>query len=192
MKVQNLKNQYRNGTATTAAGAHREQCYTLTFSIVFPHKEDVCYLAYHYPYTYSTMMVSRNPEKVFFRKQTLCHTLGGNPCPLVTITAMPETESDRPYVVLMARVHPGESNASWVMKGTLEFLLSSEPIADLLRHCFIFKVIPMLNPDGVINASNTNREGSSCPPEMTTNCWKYITINCPMHNFRKPAPFPFE
>ncbi|XP_044278531.1 cytosolic carboxypeptidase 4-like isoform X3 [Varanus komodoensis] len=104
---------------------------------------------------------SRNPEKVFFRKQTLCHTLGGNPCPLVTITAMPETEStdnlrqfrDRPYVVLMARVHPGESNASWVMKGTLEFLLSSEPIADLLRHCFIFKVIPMLNPDGVINGN---------------------------------------
>uniref|UniRef100_A0ACB8E6G3 Uncharacterized protein n=1 Tax=Sphaerodactylus townsendi TaxID=933632 RepID=A0ACB8E6G3_9SAUR len=57
----------------------------------------------------------------------------------------------RPYVVLMARVHPGESNASWVMKGTLEFLLSNDPIADLLRRCFIFKIIPMLNPDGVIN-----------------------------------------
>lgn len=52
---------------------------------------------------------------------------------------------------LMARVHPGESNASWVMKGTLEFLVSSDPIADLLRKCFIFKIIPMLNPDGVIN-----------------------------------------
>lgn len=58
---------------------------------------------------------------------------------------------NRPYVFLMARVHPGESNASWVMKGTLEFLVSSDPIADLLRKCFIFKVIPMLNPDGVIN-----------------------------------------
>jgi len=51
----------------------------------------------------------------------------------------------------MARVHPGESNASWVMKGTLEFLVSSDPIADLLRKCFIFKIVPMLNPDGVIN-----------------------------------------
>lgn len=57
----------------------------------------------------------------------------------------------RPYVFLMARVHPGESNASWVMKGTLEFLVSSDPIADLLRKCFIFKIVPMLNPDGVIN-----------------------------------------
>nr|XP_060611864.1 cytosolic carboxypeptidase 4 [Anolis sagrei ordinatus] len=102
-----------------------------------------------------------NHKKIFFRKQTLCHTLGGNPCPLLTITAMPESERshdmeefrERPYVMLVARVHPGESNASWVMKGTLEFLLSRDPTADLLRHCFIFKIIPMLNPDGVINGN---------------------------------------
>lgn len=35
----------------------------------------------------------KNTAKVFFRRQTLCHTLGGNPCPLLTITAMPESES---------------------------------------------------------------------------------------------------
>lgn len=57
----------------------------------------------------------------------------------------------RPYVFLTARVHPGESNSSWVMKGTLEFLVSSDPIAELLRKCFIFKIVPMLNPDGVIH-----------------------------------------
>ncbi|XP_053128273.1 cytosolic carboxypeptidase 4 isoform X3 [Hemicordylus capensis] len=163
------KNHYRRWTTAAAAGdTHGKYCYTLSFSIVFPHKEDVCYLAYHYPYTYSAMMShldileqNMNTKKVFFRRQTLCHTLGGNACPLLTITAMPESESsddleqfrDRPYVVLMARVHPGESNASWVMKGTLEFLISSDPIADLLRQCFIFKVVPMLNPDGVINGN---------------------------------------
>uniref|UniRef100_A0ACB8E5M2 Uncharacterized protein n=1 Tax=Sphaerodactylus townsendi TaxID=933632 RepID=A0ACB8E5M2_9SAUR len=36
---------------------------------------------------------TQNPKKIFFRKQTLCHTLGGNPCPLLTITAMPASES---------------------------------------------------------------------------------------------------
>nr|XP_015089856.2 cytosolic carboxypeptidase 4-like [Vicugna pacos] len=60
----------------------------------------------------------------------------------------------RPYQVLTARVHPGESNASWVMKGTLEFLVSSDPVARLLRENFIFKIIPMLNPDGVINGNH--------------------------------------
>ncbi|XP_066490845.1 cytosolic carboxypeptidase 4 isoform X2 [Tiliqua scincoides] len=161
------KNHYRP-FAEAAKGAQGKSCYTLSFSVVFPHKEDVCYLAYHYPYTYSAMMAhldileqTRNTKKIYFRRQTLCRTLGGNACPLLTITAMPETESsddweefcERPYVVLMARVHPGESNASWVMKGTLEFLLSSDPIADLLRQCFIFKIVPMLNPDGVINGN---------------------------------------
>ncbi|OXB58851.1 hypothetical protein ASZ78_004773, partial [Callipepla squamata] len=95
------KNHYR--CSTVAGGVARGRCYyTLTFSIKFPHKDDVCYLAYHYPYTYSAMMShldileqSRNPKKIYWRQQVLCQTLGGNPCPLLTITAMPESkESD--------------------------------------------------------------------------------------------------
>lgn len=31
--------------------------YTLTFTITFKHNEDVCYLAYHYPYTFSALRV---------------------------------------------------------------------------------------------------------------------------------------
>ncbi|NXU44051.1 CBPC4 carboxypeptidase, partial [Drymodes brunneopygia] len=162
------KNHYRCRAAAGGAVRGRRFYYTLTFSIKFPQRDDVCYLAYHYPYTYSTMMShldileqNRNPKKVYWRQQTLCQTLGGNPCPLLTITAMPESKNrddleqfcNRPYVFLTARVHPGESNSSWVMKGTLEFLVSSDPIAELLRKCFIFKIVPMLNPDGVINGN---------------------------------------
>lgn len=40
-----------------ARGSKRATFYTLTFTINFKHKEDVCYLAYHYPYTYSTLKV---------------------------------------------------------------------------------------------------------------------------------------
>ncbi|KAM5176482.1 cytosolic carboxypeptidase 4 isoform 1-T1 [Callospermophilus lateralis] len=166
------KNHYRQRAAATGgtSGGTSGKCYyTLTFVVTFPHDEDVCYLAYHYPYTYSALMThldilenSINPRQVYFRQEVLCHTLGGNPCPLVTITAMPESSSTdhleqfrhRPYQVITARVHPGESNASWVMKGTLEFLVSSDPVARLLRENFIFKIIPMLNPDGVINGNH--------------------------------------
>uniref|UniRef100_A0A8C9RZW6 AGBL carboxypeptidase 1 n=1 Tax=Scleropages formosus TaxID=113540 RepID=A0A8C9RZW6_SCLFO len=140
--------------------------YTLTFTVTFQHTDDVCYLAYHYPYTYSALQShlqqlrkSVDQRKVFFQQQSLCNTIAGNPCPLVTITACPPSRSwrdlqqlrNRPYVVLTARVHPGESNASWVMKGTLEFLCSDDPAAKTLREAYIFKIIPMLNPDGVIN-----------------------------------------
>jgi murein tripeptide amidase MpaA len=47
-------------------------------------------------------------------------------------------------------VHPGESNASFIVEGFLEFIVSNEKDAKLLRDSFVFKVIPMLNPDGVI------------------------------------------
>jgi hypothetical protein len=50
----------------------------------------------------------------------------------------------------MARVHPGETVASFIMKGILEFLTSDEIEAEYIRKNYIIKVIPMLNPDGVI------------------------------------------
>ncbi|XP_071401694.1 cytosolic carboxypeptidase 4-like, partial [Centroberyx affinis] len=38
-----------------ARGRKRATFYTLTFTVTFKHNEDVCYLAYHYPYTYSAL-----------------------------------------------------------------------------------------------------------------------------------------
>ncbi len=52
-----------------------------------------------------------------------------------------------------ARVHPGETNSSWMMKGIIDFLLSNAPEAYVLREKFVFKIVPMLNPDGVINGN---------------------------------------
>lgn len=50
----------------------------------------------------------------------------------------------------LIRVHPGETNASWMMKGVLDYLTSDKPQAITLREKFVFKIVPMLNPDGVI------------------------------------------
>ncbi|KAL6756575.1 hypothetical protein V8C86DRAFT_2645415, partial [Haematococcus lacustris] len=41
----------------------------------------------------------------------------------------------------------------WIMQGILDFLTSAAPEAALLRSSFVFKIIPMLNTDGVINGS---------------------------------------
>jgi murein tripeptide amidase MpaA len=40
-----------------------------------------------------------------------------------------------------------------MMKGIIDFLVSDCPEARVLREKFVFKIIPMLNPDGVINGN---------------------------------------
>jgi hypothetical protein len=57
------------------------------------------------------------------------------------------------HTQVSARVHPGETNASWMMKGVMDFLLSNSPTAVRLRATYVFKCVPMLNPDGVINGN---------------------------------------
>lgn len=54
--------------SSIAAGGQKGKSYfTLTFTTTFSHKDDVCYFAYHYPYTYSTL-------KVLFQHQSICVT----------------------------------------------------------------------------------------------------------------------
>ena len=55
----------------------------------------------------------------------------------------------RPAVFVTARVHPGETPASFMMQGLITFLLSSHPEAVLLRREVTWVIMPMLNPDGV-------------------------------------------
>lgn len=75
----------------------------------------------------------------------------GNSCDLLTITApsrTPRELNNRVGVVFTARVHPGESNASWIMQGILDCLTADNPAAIALREQYVFKIVPMLNPDG--------------------------------------------
>ncbi len=61
-----------------------------------------------------------------------------------------DTNKNKPVIILMGRVHPGETVSSWMMKGIIEFLCSDCDEANLLKSSFVFKIIPMMNPDGVV------------------------------------------
>jgi murein tripeptide amidase MpaA len=104
----------------------------------------------------------------------LCKSLSGVEVPLLTITSrvksdpmqynlikLSEFDDDpsklsvpmykrKKYVIIGARVHPGESNSSFMMQGFVKYLLGDSHSARQLRKRVVFKVVPMINPDGVI------------------------------------------
>lgn len=84
--------------------------------------------------------------------------MAGNRCEYITITSKDRDPNSakakaKKGVFISARVHPGESNASWMMKGVIDFLVSTSPEAKALRDNFVFRIVPILNPDGVINGN---------------------------------------
>ena len=62
----------------------------------------------------------------------------------------PPQNKYKKYVIVTARVHPGETCASFIIQGFLDFICSDKPEAVDLRRRFVFKIVPMINPDGVI------------------------------------------
>lgn len=112
--------------------------YTLTFSLTFPHANDVCYLAHCFPYSYSDMssvlaeVMSKPNASRILKMSTLCTTLVGNKCPLLTVTnfsSSPDAIARRRGICISARVHPGETCASWTMHGLIEFICGNSPRA---------------------------------------------------------------
>lgn len=83
----------------------------------------------------------------------LCKTLAGNDVDMLIVTNFLSDPVDiavRKSIILSSRVHPGETNASWIMNGVIDMLVGDSDEAKFLRDTFVFKIIPMLNPDGVI------------------------------------------
>eukprot|EP00057_Strongylocentrotus_purpuratus_P007594 XP_011662068.1 PREDICTED: uncharacterized protein LOC580601 isoform X8 [Strongylocentrotus purpuratus] len=135
---------------------HPEITYhVLEWQMEFKHEDDTCYLAHCYPYTFTDLcqhlddLMAQPERRKTMRRDVLCESRAGNSCFILTVSNFSDHRPKK-GIVVTARVHPGETNASWMMRGLLDFITSSDPVAKELRKCYIFKIIPMLNPDGVI------------------------------------------
>jgi cytosolic carboxypeptidase protein 2/3 len=104
-------------------------CYTLSFKIRFDHDKDTVFFSHCYPYTNSDLVSflnkSCNPSntKDRLKRTQMCRSIAGNAIEMLIITNLTSTQdeiAERNAIVLSARVHPGESNASFIMEGIIE------------------------------------------------------------------------
>ncbi|CAD8166524.1 unnamed protein product [Paramecium pentaurelia] len=138
----------------------KKKYYQLRFHYTFKHNDDKVYFAHSYPYTYTNLLEFLNTQlddqerNQHLSRKVLCTTLGGNTCEVLTITSNSlQRRAYRKGVVFLARQHPGEPQGSFVMQGIIDFLTSNNPQAEYLRQNCIFKLFPMMNPDGVVNGN---------------------------------------
>ncbi|XP_053248469.1 BEN domain-containing protein 5 isoform X4 [Podarcis raffonei] len=133
---------------------HRKN-YVMSFAFCFDREDDIYQFAYCYPYTYTRLqhyldnLQKRSMD--YYCRELLGLSVQQRQLDLLTITnpvnLRPGTEQK--VVFITARVHPGETPSSFVCQGIIDFLVSPHPIAKVLRDHLVFKIAPMLNPDGV-------------------------------------------
>lgn len=167
----------------------QSEFFKLSFTYNFRYESDTVFFAYSIPYTYSDLCKDlafyNSTSSDILRINTLCQSLAGTDCPILTITdsissyikyndevsdwntstggrrlkrlkklrqadcGQENQHKNKKAIVLTSRVHSGETVSSYMMKGVINFLLSDTKQARVLRKNYVFKIIPMLNPDGV-------------------------------------------
>ena len=145
LKNPNLKNEFKS-------------YFSLTFSFNF--KPNVkYYFASCYPYTYTQLRLylntlNKNCYKKIIKFGEAGKTFNNNKIPYIVITNFEcdeEELNEKKCVLVTGRIHSGETVSSYVVQGLIDFLVNlNNPISKYLRDKFIFKIIPMLNIDGVI------------------------------------------
>jgi hypothetical protein len=141
---------------TKGSNGEKMHYHSLKFTMVFPHDDDECYFAMCYPYTYTDVqrhvreLVNCPQKNRLFTRHEFCRTASGNVLDLLVISGGSKDVNKKPAILLTGRVHPGESNASFMMHGMIDYLLGPSQYASELRGSFTLYVVPMLNPDGVI------------------------------------------
>lgn len=125
-------------------------------------ERDTVYLAYYQPYTFSYLEERLDQWSGYdwVEIDSVGCSLEGRPIYLMHITDKGVDPSGKKRLWVHARQHPSESPASWLTDGFISALVEDSPAGAALRRAIDAYIIPMTNPDGVVNGlSRSNVTG---------------------------------
>lgn len=129
---------------------------------------DSVYYAYFEPYSWERhlALLGSVAQSEQVRVEDLGNTLDGRDLNLVVV-GNPEAAKK---VWIIARQHPGESMAEWLVEGSLNALLDpANPIARAILDRAVIYVVPNMNPDGSVRGNlRTNAAGANLNREWMT------------------------
>ncbi|MBL4601313.1 MAG: hypothetical protein JKY84_01065 [Emcibacteraceae bacterium] len=146
-----------------------------TLTIQHVPETDSVYFAYFAPYSYDRHqeLVSSAAMQDHVRLDVIGETCDGRDLDLLTIG---EEGEEKKKIWIIARQHPGESMAEWLVEGLLGRLLDNDDALsrELLNKC-VFYVMPNVNPDGSIRGhlrcnakgQNLNRDWDNPDPAIS-------------------------
>ncbi len=117
--------------------------YTLERQLEFSYENDICYFAHCYPYTFTDLrehidLLLSDPERRrCTKREVMWESRAGSSCLLLAVAYVwNKWLCNKRGIVVTARVHPGETNASWMMKGLLDYITSSDSVAKVSRSAY--------------------------------------------------------
>jgi len=124
----------------------------------FTHKfnQEPVWIAYAHPYSYLRLKDFHDSLKnnEYVQVEEVTKTKEGRPIKMLTITDHQVADSGKKTIFLMAMQHAGEDAGSFLLEGLVNYLISEDEAAKTARAKFVYKVIIMMNPDGVFNGTS--------------------------------------
>jgi hypothetical protein len=116
----------------------------------FRPEQDRIWIAHVPPYTHGRLLqllaeVDQSPAA---RVEVIGKSVQGRDLHMVTVTNFERADENKRTVWLQTRQHAWETGTSYVMEGALRFITSDEGTARALRDNVVFKLTPMMDPDG--------------------------------------------
>ncbi|HET7178663.1 MAG TPA: M14 family zinc carboxypeptidase, partial [Chryseosolibacter sp.] len=140
--------------------------------------EDTAYITDRVPYTpeYNQNYLNTLRNNPYVEVVEIGKSDEGRSLKLVKTRSTAEDERKKPCVLIYAREHCDEQDASWVAQGAIDFLASDNSQAKSVRqHCTFF-VIPLFDPDGAIAGTHENiingfTPGQEHPETLAYGAW---------------------